>query len=437
MKRKLLENLKEWKDKQGRKPLIIQGARQVGKTYLLKQFGETYYENTVYINFDRSEPDIERLFSGSIEPSRIVDFLAIKYSTVIKPGKTLIILDEIQELPRALASLKYFYEDAPEYHVVAAGSLLGVALHRGTSFPVGKVEFLHLDPLSFEEFCWAQGLEEKMQYVRNNLSEGELFGQDFSDAFDKYIAIGGMPEAVTEWHQSKDIKKVERVLRAILDGYRNDFSKYADTTQAERINQVWQSIPSQFAKESKKFVYGAVKSGARAREYELAITWLEDAGLVHKIHSVARGDKLPLSAYSDISAFKLYLLDIGLLRVMAHLSPADILSHLFSQFGGLFAEQYVLQQISRYDPYYWTSGAQSEVDFVVQYDSKIIPIEVKSGNNVKAKSLRVYRDRYSPSFAVRFSMKPLKMDDGLLNVPLYYSWLLEELLANEEIAEFA
>ena len=188
MKRKLLENLKEWKDKQGRKPLIIQGARQVGKTYLLKQFGETYYENTVYINFDRSEPDIERLFSGSIEPSRIVDFLAIKYSTVIKPGKTLIILDEIQELPRALASLKYFYEDAPEYHVVAAGSLLGVALHRGTSFPVGKVEFLHLDPLSFEEFCWAQGLEEKMQYVRNNLSEGELFGQDFSDAFDRYIA---------------------------------------------------------------------------------------------------------------------------------------------------------------------------------------------------------------------------------------------------------
>lgn len=428
MKRKLQDSLKEWKNKTERKPLIIQGARQVGKTYLLKQFGSECYENVVYVNFDRLEPDIERLFSGSIEPTRIIDFLSIKYSTPIMPGKTLLIFDEIQELPRALASLKYFYEDAPEYHVVAAGSLLGVALHRGTSFPVGKVEFLRLDPLSFEEFCWAQGLEEKLEYIQKNLTEGELFSQDLSDAFDKYIAIGGMPEAVTEWLQSKDIKKVERVLRAILDGYRNDFSKYADATQAERINQVWQSIPSQFAKESKKFIYGAVKQGARAREYELAITWLEDAGLVHKIHAVSRGDMLPLSAYSDASAFKLYILDIGLLRVMARLSPADILSHLFSQFGGLFAEQYVLQQISHYNPYYWTSGAQSEVDFVIQYNSHIIPIEVKSGTNVKAKSLRVYRDRYSPPLAARFSMKPLKTDNNLLNIPLYYIWLFDTLV---------
>lgn len=437
MKRKLLENLKEWKNKVGRKPLIIQGARQVGKTYLLKQFGESCYENTVYVNFDRLEPDIERLFSGSIEPSRIIEFLSIKYSTTIKPGKTLLIFDEIQELPRALTSLKYFYEDSPEYHVVAAGSLLGVALHRGTSFPVGKVDFLRLDPLSFEEFCWALNLEDKLGYIRSNLADGSLFSEELSDAFDKYITIGGMPEAVMEWLQTKDIKRVERVLRAILDGYRNDFSKYADATLAERINQVWQSIPSQFAKESKKFVYGVIKSGARAREYELAIAWLEDAGLVSKIHSVGRGDKLPLSAYSDISAFKLYVLDIGLLRVMTHLSPSDILSQLFSQFGGLFAEQYVLQQILKYHPYYWTSGAQSEVDFVIQYGSEIVPIEVKSGTNVKAKSLRVYRDKYNPPLAIRFSMQPLKTNGGLLRIPLYYIWLLDDLITHKKVAELA
>lgn len=430
MKRKLLDKLEQWKRRDDRKPLILRGARQVGKTYLLRQFGDKCYQNTIYLNFDRIDSDTARLFDGSIEPKRIIEFLSIKFSTTIDSEKTLLIFDEIQEVPRALTSLKYFMEEAPEYHIVAAGSLLGVALHEGTSFPVGKVEFMHLEPLSFEEFCWAIGLEAKLNFTIKDIDNSQVFSEDLADALQKYMIIGGMPEAVANWQKTKDINQVDKILSNILLAYKNDFNKYADTTTAERIGQVWQSIPSQFARESGKFVYGVIKNGARAREYELAITWLEDAGLIRKIYLVTRGDKLPLSIYRDIQSFKIYLLDIGLLRVMSGLLSSDMtsVSKLFQQSNGLFVEQFILQQISHRDPYYWSSGATSEVDFVIQANSQILPIEVKSGTNVKAKSLQVYRDKYQPRLAVRFSMKDLELNNGLLNIPLYYAWRFDELL---------
>lgn len=433
MQRRLFNDLCKWKESSTRKPLILEGARQVGKTYLLRQFGREQYEHVVYVNFDRLDPDIAELFAGAIQPSRIIDFLAVKYSTVIHPEDTLLIFDEIQELPRALAALKYFAEDAPEYHVVAAGSLLGVALHPGTSFPVGKVDFLHLEPLSFEEFCWANGLLEKMDYIRQNREQSAVFKDEFIDIFWQYMAVGGMPRAVAEWLKHKDIVAVDEILAGIANSYRNDFSKHTDSLQAERMNMIWQSIPTQFAKENKRFVYGVARPGARARDYELSIAWLVDAGLIRRIYSVSGGDKIPLEAYKDIQAFKLYLLDVGLLRVLSGLSSGDVLGSddLFRQFGGMFAEQYVLQQLAGRTMYYWTSGAQSEVDFVAQINGRIVPIEVKSGENVKAKSLRVYRDRYQPELAVRFSMKGLERNGGLLNMPLYLTWLFDELVAED------
>ncbi len=431
MKRKLLESLIQWKNKSNRKPLIIEGARQVGKTYLLQEFGRDYYKNTVYVNFDRLDPETVELFSGSIEPQRIIEFLAIKFSTNITPGETLIIFDEVQEVPRALSSLKYFLEDAPDYHIVAAGSLLGVALHPGTSFPVGKVDFLRLEPLSFEEFCWAIGLDKAMDFTMKDINKNKgAFSEEFSDALQKYMIIGGMPEAVVTWLKTTDIQQVDSILANILGAYRNDFSKYTDALNAERINRVWQSIPSQFARESRKFIYGVVREGARAREYEVAISWLEDAGLVRKVSMVNCGDQIPLSAYADSQIFKLYLLDIGLLRVLSGLSAGDMLpiDNLFDHMNGLFTEQFVLQQICEYNPYYWSSGATSEVDYVLQYSGKIIPIEVKSGNNVKAKSLKVYRQKYDPVVAIRFSMRNLEYNNGLINIPLYYSWCFNEII---------
>ena len=430
MERQLTSKLITWKESKTRKPLILEGARQVGKTYLLQQFGQAQYRNVVYVNFDRIDPDISELFTGAIDPSRIIDFLAVKYSQPVVPSDTLIIFDEIQESPRALASLKYFAEDAPEYHVAAAGSLLGVTLHSGTSFPVGKVDFLRLEPLSFEEFCWACGLRDKVDYTRKDPTKYAHFSGEFSDAFTQYMAVGGMPRAVTEWIDSKDMTAVDEILQGILSSYRNDFSKHTDPTQSERIAHIWQSIPSQFAKEHRRFVYGVARPGARAREYELSIAWLADAGLVRRVYSVSRGDQLPLEAYKDIAAFKLYLLDIGLLRVLCGLSSGDITGSddLFRQFNGVFAEQFVLQQFADHTLYYWTSGAQSEVDFVMQLRGLIIPIEVKSGENVKAKSLGVYRDRYNPKLSLRFSLKSVEYNSGLLNIPLFECWLTSALI---------
>ncbi len=429
MKRKLMNDLCKWKENLNRKPLILEGARQVGKTYLLQQFGREQYKNVVYVNFDRIDPDIAELFTGSISPQRIVDFLAIKYDTAINPADTLLIFDEVQELPRALSSLKYFNEDAPQYHIAAAGSLLGVALHPGTSFPVGKVDFLRLEPLDFEEFCWASGLQKKIDFTLKDIYKDKVFKGDFTDAFWQYMSVGGMPRAVVEWFTSKDMAAVDKVLTGIIHSYGNDFSKHTDALQAERMTQIWQSIPSQFAKEHRRFVYGVARPGARAREYEASIAWLVDAGLVRRVYNVSGGDKMPLEVYKDLQAFKLYLLDIGILRVLSGLAAKDLLGSddLFRQFGGMFAEQFVLQQLASHKLYYWTSSAQSEVDFVMQLNGLIVPIEVKSGENVKAKSLRVYRDRYKPQLAIRFSMKGVEYNDGLLNIPLYQIWSFDQL----------
>lgn len=430
MQRELMLNLRKWKDSSTRKPLIIEGARQVGKTYLLRKFGAHYYDSVVYVNFDRIDPDIQELFAGSIQSGRIIDFLSVKYATAIKPETTLIIFDEVQEVPRALASLKYFAEDAPEYHIVAAGSLLGVTLHPGTSFPVGKVDFLRLEPISFREFCWALGLTEKMNYTAADIEHLNHFKNDFTDAFWQYMAVGGMPKAVMCWLETKDMRQVDDVLQNILHSYRNDFSKHTDPTQAERMNLIWQSIPAQFAKENRRFIYGLARPGARAREYEMSIAWLVDAGLLRKVYHTSRGDQMPLAAHKDIQTFKLYLLDIGLLRVLSGLSSGDLIGtdDLFRQFSGMFAEQFVLQQLSSHSLYYWTSGAQSEVDFVMQEKGRIIPIEVKSGLNVKGKSLRVYREKYTPELAIRLSMKDYEYNSGLLNMPLYQIWLFDQLV---------
>lgn len=429
-----MEDLVEWRSRRGRMPLILEGARQVGKTYLLKRFGDDYFDNTVYVNFDNPDADITELFAGKVEPKRIVEFLSLKYATTIDPDNTLIIFDEIQENTRALTALKYFNESASEYHIVASGSLLGIALHSGTSFPVGQVDHLRLEPMDFEEYLWALGKEEKADYIRENPEDKQItFGDELKDDLYHYLSIGGMPKAVLEWTTQHDFESVERILHAILADYQNDFTKHNDNTTAEKMRYVWQSIPSQFAKENHKFVYGVAREGARAREYEFAIQWLVDAGLVRKVNLTSSGRHLPLSAYQDLRVFKLYLLDVGLLRVLSKLSPSAIIGNddVFRQYGGAFAEQYVLQQIQtrgrRDDVFYWTGSQISEIDFVTTYADNVVPIEVKSGENVRAKSMRVFRDEYDPKLSVRFSMLPLEYNKGLLNIPLYNTFLLDGL----------
>jgi predicted AAA+ superfamily ATPase len=397
------------------------------------------------LNLDNPSGDIKQLFAGRVEPKRIVEFLSIRFGKTIVPEKTLIIFDEIQETERALTALKYFCEDAPEYYVAASGSLLGIAMHPGTSFPVGKVEHLRLEPMDFEEFLWALGKQEKTAYVREHALDAQItFNDEFRDDFYQYLVIGGMPEVVKMWVEKRDFEAAERVLENILHDYQADFSKHLDNTTAERVNFVWQSIPSQFAKKNHKFLYGTVRSGARARDYELAIQWLVDAGLVRKVNLVNVGNKIPLPAYQDFRVFKLYLLDVGLLRALSKLAPAAVIGNdgLFKQFGGVFIEQYILQQIQfgkRRDAiFYWTGviknredkvvcKAESEVDFVTSMGANVLPIEVKSGENVKAKSLKVFRDNYAPALAVRFSLLAQKYDAGLLNIPLYRAWLFDEL----------
>jgi predicted AAA+ superfamily ATPase len=447
MKRKMLTELIKWKNSQDRKPLLLQGARQVGKTYLLKQFGAEYYQDTIYINFENPDSDVVELFAGQISPTRIIEFLSLKYAKTIEAANTLIIFDEVQELPRALTSLKYFQEDAPAYHVIASGSLLGVGLHAGTSFPVGKVNYLRLQPLDFEEYLWAMGKADKVQYITDNPEDQQItFNDELKDDLYQYLALGGMPEAVQAWVTKKDFAVSQKILSAIVTDYQNDFSKYTSNLVAEKIKHVWQSIPAQFAKENHKFVYGVARPGARARDLELAIQWLIDAGLIRKVNLNVVGDKLPFLSYQDTQVFKLYLLDVGLLRVLAKLPPSAIIGgeNIFHQFGGAFAEQYVLQQLQfgneNNDVCYWTGvtinrenqvkrKTQSEVDFLVAVDEHIVPIEVKSGTNVKAKSLKVFRDKYHPALVVRFSLLPVSYNQGHLNIPLYKPWLFTKLVS--------
>lgn len=429
MRRKLMSELLKWKDKSGRKPLLLEGARQVGKTYLLKDFGKRYFKNVAYINFQNPSTELIDFFNGSIEPKRIITMLELFLNMKISPSDTLIIFDEVQEVPRALTSLKYFQEDAPQYHIVTAGSLLGVFLHKGTSFPVGKINSLKLEPMDFEEFLWANNRENIVTFLKSNPTEIS-FNEILLDLFKQYLYIGGMPEVVNDWVENQNVENINLIQEEILSNYRKDFSKYTDNTAAIRIRQIFDSLPAQFAKKNDKFLYGTIKSGARAREYELAIEWLSDAGIVRRVNQISCGDKIPLKSYANPSVFKLYFVDIGLFRHLAEI-PFEVINNkiaIFDEFNGLIAEQFVLQQLANHTLYFWTGGAISEVDFVMQYKSEIVPIEVKSGTNVKAKSLKVFREKYSPKVSLRFSLKNTQLDNGLQNISLFNIFLCDQLL---------
>lgn len=429
MYRMAMEGLKRWKARKTRKPLIIRGARQVGKTWLMKEFGATEYDQVVYINFDNNER-IKNLFESSLEVDRIVTGLELHTGHKIEPDHTLLIFDEVQEVPRALTSLKYFNENAPQYQIVCAGSLLGIALHEGTSFPVGKVEFLDLYPLSFFEFVMAMG---KGRYVellqKGDFDMATTFKQDYADLLKQYYYVGGMPEAVQAFADNRDFNEVREIQQRILYAYEQDFSKHAPNEAVPRIRMLWNSIPAQLAKENKKFIYGLIKEGARAKEYEIAMLWLTDCGLVHKIHRVTT-PSLPLKAYEDLKAFKLFLLDVGLLSCMVGLRQDTLLdgNGLFKEFKGALTEQYVLQQlrtIRGLNTYYWTAGrGTAEVDFVIDNGSDIMPVEVKAEINLQAKSLKTYRDKYDPKRSIRTSMADYKDDGWLLNLPL---WAVETI----------
>lgn len=424
MYRIAIEKLYKWKNSKRRKPLIIEGARQVGKTWLMKEFGKQAYADTVYINFD-SNSRMADLFSADLDTDRLIMGLELYAGRKINPENTLLIFDEVQEVPRALASLKYFYENAPQYHIVCAGSLLGIALHQGTSFPVGKVDFLKLYPLSFSEFLMATGNERFAELLKNQDYEMiTSFKQTYIDALKHYYFVGGMPEAVQSFAESKDFNEVRAIQKRILAAYEQDFSKHAPNEIVPKIRMLWNSIPSQLARENKKFVYGLVREGGRAREYETAIMWLSDCGLVHKVSRVNAAG-IPLKAYEDLKAFKLFIVDVGLLGCMTGLRQRTLLDgdDLFVEFKGALTEQYVCQQLKTIEDlgvYYYTNDRGScEIDFVVDTGEQIVPIEVKAETNLRAKSLKTYRERFESELSVRTSMADYKKEDWLLNLPLY------------------
>lgn len=424
MYRYKIEELKKWKTSKDRKPLIIRGARQVGKTWLMKEFGKNNYEKCAYINFDDNNR-MEQLFSGDFDIERIIQGLKIESGINIEPENTLIIFDEIQETPKALTALKYFYEKANEYHIVAAGSLLGVAMHEGTSFPVGKVDFLDLYPLNFYEFLEALGEKQLVELIeKKDIDLINVFADKLKLYLKQYLYIGGMPEVVDSYVQNKDFEEVRKKQIILLDAYEQDFSKHAPNAVVPRIRQLWNNIPTQLAKENKKFIYGLIKEGARAREYELALSWLIDCGLVYQVNRV-NDCKLPLSAYQDFSAFKLYLLDVGLLCAMAKVDVTTIIdgNEIFIEFKGTLAEQFVLTELktnTKAPIFYWSAEKGiSEIDYIIQLGQNNIPIEVKSSENLQAKSLKTFVQKYNTKLNVRTSMTNYRVEDWLINIPLY------------------
>ena len=424
MIREAVNDLIKWKSGNNRKPLIIRGARQVGKTWIMKEFGKTYYEKCAYINFDNNER-MQSLFSGNLDISRIITALQIESGVKIEANNTLIVFDEVQEVPRALTSLKYFCENAPQYHIIAAGSLLGVALHPGTSFPVGKVDFMDLYPLNFIEFLNATGNENLVELLKSQ--DFELitsFKGKYIDLLKQYYYVGGMPEAVSNFIETEDYAIVREVQNRLLMAYEQDFSKHAPNEAVPRIRMLWTSIPAQLAKENRKFVYGLIRQGARAREYELAMQWLLDCGLIYKVGRITKPD-MPLMAYQDFNAFKLFVLDVGLLSAMSDLDIKSLLedNRVFEEFKGSLTEQYVLQQLvanKNITPFYWTAEkSNGEIDFVFQSGMNVVPLEVKAAENLQAKSLKSYCLRYEPKYAVRISMSDYRKEDWLTNLPLY------------------
>ncbi len=424
MERVAMKELVSWKNKPGRKPLIIRGARQVGKTWLMKEFGKNEYTETVYVNFESSKL-LKTLFVDNFDINRIITALQIETGTQVYSENTLIIFDEIQEAEGAITSLKYFCENAPQYHIIAAGSLLGVAMHKHTSFPVGKVEFLDLYPLNYAEFLLALDQQPLLNLLKSrDWTLIKSFKEKYIQILRQYYYIGGMPEVVLSYRTQNDFKEVRVIQKRILTAYEHDFSKHAPSDIVPRIRMLWNSIPSQLAKENKKFIYGALKPGSRAKDYELALSWLIDCGLVHKVCRVTKPG-IPLKAYEDVSAFKLFIVDVGLLGAMGDIDVRTLIEGnvIFEEFKGALTEQYVLQQLTTIPDlviYYWSAERSiAEIDFLIQYSGEVIPIEVKAAENLQAKSLKAFCQKYSPKTAIRTSMSDFRKEDWLTNLPLY------------------
>lgn len=437
MERLILKKLLAWKNSPFRKPLILKGVRQVGKTWLLKEFGRRYYENTAYFNFDENE-EYKEFFETSKDVDRILQNLMLASGEKILPEKTLIIFDEIQDYPKVINAMKYFCENAPAYHIACAGSLLGIALAKPSSFPVGKVNFMQIDPMTFTEFLLANGDERFAEYldaVDVIESIPAAFFNPFYEKLKMYYVTGGMPEPVSMWTGSRDVAAMQEALSDIIEAYERDFAKHPDVKEFPKISMLWKSIPSQLARENKKFLYKVVKEGARAREYEDALQWLVDARLVYKVYrSTAPG--LPMSAYDDLSAFKLYLVDVGLLRRLAHLAPTAFGEgdRLFTEFKGALTENYVLQTlVTQFEvmPRYWSrNNPPYEVDFLIQRENEVYPVEVKSEANIAGKSLRKFKEYFPDKvkLRVRFSLDNLKLDDDVLNIPLFMADRTDKLI---------
>ncbi len=429
MKRKVLSQLVEWKNRAGRKPLILNGARQVGKTYILREFGQQYYEKMAYVNCDKNEM-VAKIFAQDYNMKRIILALSALLHVNIEPHNTLIVFDEIQENPVVLNSLKYFCEDAPEYHVAVAGSLLGISLHGGVSFPVGKVDMIKMYPMTFEEYLMAIGEDALTDVLASkDFSLIDSLALRFIDCLRQYYYVGGMPAVVKEFAEHGNLEEVRRIQKQILFDYQRDFSKHAPSQDVPRINMVWNSIPSQLAKENRKFVFGALKKGARASEFEMAIQWLKDAGLVYQVNRVSMPG-MPLKFYAENTVFKLFVLDVGLMGAMVD-APAEsvlVADTLFKEYKGAFTELFVLTQLMPFElPIYYFSSNDSrvEIDLVVQHGTKIVPIEVKAEENVHSKSLRTFVSKYPELKGLRLSMKPYMDQDWMTNKPLYAvgNWL--------------
>jgi predicted AAA+ superfamily ATPase len=433
IERKAIETLKAWRNRKSHKPLILQGARQVGKTWLLKEFGKSNFDDVAIFNFDEN-PELKQFFGSTKDVKRIIENLSLVHGKTIHPETTLIVFDEIQECNDALNTLKYFCEDAPEYYIACAGSLLGVAMSRGASFPVGKVDFLNIYPVSFTEFLSVadNSLYNYLLSIKNIEPIPDLFFNQLLDKFKMYYISGGMPEAVVELLDEGDIENVQKILLNILNAYALDFSKHSDNSDVTKIGYIWQSLPSQLARDNKKFLYQTVKPGARARDYETALQWLVNAGLIYRVNRSTK-PALPLKAYDDLSAFKIYSLDVGLLRRLSGLSPSAIAegNRLLTEFKGALTENYILESLTgqfENAPRYWTSQNKAEVDFILQTDNDIIPIEVKSDENVTGKSLTFYRKEFIPKLSIRYSLKNLKQDGGLMNIPLFMADMTKTLI---------
>jgi predicted AAA+ superfamily ATPase len=425
MKRSLYQQLVAWKSRADRKPLLLQGARQVGKTYLIREFGNKEYADTAYLNFERT-PELASLFDPSLEPTSLIASLSAAVGRKISPNSTLIFFDEIQSSPRALTSLKYFCEEAPDYHVVAAGSLLGVSVGKTSSFPVGKINFMTLYPMCFFEYMEASGESVLLEQLVGK-SDTEAIPQMLHDKLMTmlryFLFLGGMPEVVRHYLEHQDVEAVRRIQKEILDAYERDFSKYTSSSGAIRVSEIWRSVPSQLARETKKFKYSDVQKGGRASRFESAIEWLRKSGLVHQVFNI-KTPRLPLSGYADETKFKIYLLDTGLLGAMLELASRTIVlgDTLFSEYNGAFVENFVVTELVKagfVDLYYWTSMSQAEVDLVINHQENILPLEVKGGMSRRTQSLRVYSAKYNPPRVFRTSPRNFTTDADLTNIPLY------------------